>query len=91
MAIVSPDAQFTLLDSNSKKMMVVEDISKKLQLKNVKIHLGRAEDLNNKFDFMFGRAVASIPKFLGFSSHLLDDNSKVMPTGTSLGTVGMML
>ncbi len=71
MAIACPDAQFTLLDSNGKKMAVVEDIKNKLKLKNVRIIKSRAEEFREEFDFMLGRAVSAVPSFLSFSSHFL--------------------
>eukprot|EP00746_Dinoflagellata_sp_MGD_P012560 gnl/MRDRNA2_/MRDRNA2_126836_c0_seq1.p1 gnl/MRDRNA2_/MRDRNA2_126836_c0~~gnl/MRDRNA2_/MRDRNA2_126836_c0_seq1.p1 ORF type:complete len:363 (+),score=69.23 gnl/MRDRNA2_/MRDRNA2_126836_c0_seq1:187-1275(+) len=76
MSIVNPEAHFTLLDSIGKKMMVVEDLVTKLGLSNVSVVRSRAEALTDrKFDFMLGRAVADIPTFLGFSSHLINDAS----------------
>jgi 16S rRNA (guanine(527)-N(7))-methyltransferase RsmG len=78
LAIVNPHATFTLLDSNSKKMMVVEDIVNRLGLHNVRVRRSRAEDLSpeeSRYDFMLGRAVSAIPTFLGFASHLIDPNS----------------
>ena len=79
MAIACPDAQFTLLDSNGKKMAVVEDIKNKLKLKNVRIIKSRAEEFKEEFDFMLGRAVSAVPSFLSFSSHFLGS----MPKSTS--------
>eukprot|EP01041_Mallomonas_annulata_P012278 gene12278-25817_t len=85
MAILCPQAEFTLVDSNTKKMMVVEDIATKLQLKNVRVLKIRAEEISDKYDFIFGRAVAAIPKFLGFSAHLLDPHS---PSAQTIGPMG---
>ena len=44
MAILNPQAEFTLLDSVGKKLVVVEDIRKSLQLDNVRVVNARAED-----------------------------------------------
>lgn len=77
LAIACPNTQFTLIDSNVKKMMVVQDLVDSLGLKNVRVICNRAEKLNENFDFMLGRAVSNLPNFLSFSSHLLDGNSKV--------------
>jgi 16S rRNA (guanine527-N7)-methyltransferase len=76
LAIVCPNAQFTLMDSNGKKALVVQSIAQTLGLPNVRVVNARAEALTEKFDFMLGRAVTKIPNFLSFSSHLLDENSK---------------
>lgn len=77
MSIVCPDAKFTLVDSNMKKIMVVKDIAAQLKLPNVDIRRCRAEEINDKYDFLMGRAVADVPTFLGFSAHLLDKDSRV--------------
>lgn len=68
LAICYPQASFTLMDSIAKKIMVVEDIVKGMQLKNVKAIRGRAEELPAKqsFDFVLGRAVTRIPRFHGW-------------------------
>ena len=90
-AIVCPDAQFTLLDSNSKKMMVVKDIASSLGLKNVRIICDRAEKVNETFDFMLGRSVSAVPTFLGFSSQFINEKSTAVskphaPTGVQIGS-----
>lgn len=72
LAIVSPQATFTLIDSNSKKMMVVADLVSALGLGGrVKVVKGRAEEHADKYDFLLGRAVSAMPNFLSFSAHLL--------------------
>ena len=55
LAIINPTASFTLLDSNRKKMMVVQDIVNSLDLNNVKVITSRAElYTTEKFDFILG-------------------------------------
>lgn len=81
MAICCPNASFTLLDSNTKKMAIVEDIRSSLGLSNVKVVRARAEAFQERFDFMLGRAVSAVPTFLGFSSHFLDINSLFSDSG----------
>ena len=71
MAISFPETQFTLLDSNSKKITVVTDIATKLNLTNVNPIWSRAENIVDKYDYIIGRAVSAIPNFLDFSSHLI--------------------
>jgi 16S rRNA (guanine527-N7)-methyltransferase len=55
MAIVNPEAHFTLIDSNSKKMKVVQNIVDTLKLPNVKVVCSRAEDYHEKHDFILGK------------------------------------
>jgi len=68
MAICYPQANFTLMDSIAKKMMVVDDICSRMQLPNVEIIRGRAGELPKKksYDFVLGRAVTALPVFFGW-------------------------
>ena len=55
-------------------MAIVSEIASPavLNLTNVHVVVSRAEDHTvPKYDYMLGRAVAAIPTFLGFSSHLI--------------------
>ena len=76
MAIACPNASFTLLDSNGKKITAVKDMAESIGLKNVKTVNARAEDINETYDFMMGRAVSAVPTFLGFSSHFVNGKSQ---------------
>ena len=64
LAMMFPDVQFTLVDSIGKKIKVVEAIAKSLELHNVISLNARFESVKQKFDFITGRAVASLPIFL---------------------------
>ena len=82
LAICNPTSHFTLVDSNGKKMMVVEDIKNKLNLHNVHVLKTRAENFKDeKFDYILGRSVSAVPTFLGFSSHLVDNSSAAVNSG----------
>mmetsp|Transcript_3073 Transcript_3073/g.4142 ORF Transcript_3073/g.4142 Transcript_3073/m.4142 type:complete len:367 (-) Transcript_3073:242-1342(-) len=72
LAIAFPDTQFLLLDSVGKKLTVVADMAEQLQLSNVKVHHGRAEELTGqKFDVATGRAVSSLDQLCTWMQHLL--------------------
>jgi 16S rRNA (guanine(527)-N(7))-methyltransferase RsmG len=71
LAVLFPNASFTLLDSTAKKIKAVREVSKSLQLRNVKFVVSRAEDYHGAYDFILGRAVADLPTFLSFTAHLL--------------------
>lgn len=76
LAILCPNASFTLLDSSEKKMKIVSDMVKVLGLKNVNVVTCRAEQYRDQqFDVVLGRAVASIPDFLSYSAHFLTDSA----------------
>ncbi len=64
LAILFPEAKFTLVDSIGKKIKVVNEIAKVLELKNVKAIQIRAEELEGSFDFIVSRAVTRMPVFL---------------------------
>ncbi len=66
MAICYPQARFTLVDSVGKKIRVVEDITKRLNLKNVEVRNCRVETLKSPFDFVTGRAVADLTAFINW-------------------------
>lgn len=63
LAVMFPGARFTLCDSVGKKTIVAREISNMLGLGNVEIDNARAESLNEKFDFVVSRAVASLTDF----------------------------
>jgi len=87
LSIINPGAHVTLLDSNSKKMTVVDDICNRLCLNNVQVRCARAEALEGEhFDFMLGRAVSAMPNFLSFSSHLIAPSSSSPPMKMSVLT-----
>ena len=63
LAVMFLGARFTLCDSVGKKTIVAREISNMLGLGNVEIVNARAESLNEKFDFVVSRAVASLTDF----------------------------
>lgn len=63
LAVMFPGARFTLCDSVGKKTIVAREISNMLGLGNVEIVNARAESMNEKFDFVVSRAVASLTDF----------------------------
>lgn len=71
LAIACPDTQFTLLDSCAKKTKIVQDLARSLDLRNVRVVTSRTEDFHETFDFIVGRGVSALPKFLDMAQHLL--------------------
>src|ERR1700748_4017169 len=55
LAILFPETQFYLVDSIGKKIKVVQEVAKALELKNVRASHNRAEEINEKFDFIVSR------------------------------------
>lgn len=71
LAVAFPQVHFTLLDSVGKKVAAVEDMAAQLGLSNVTAIHGRAEEQKARFDFVLGRAVTALPRFLGWTADLL--------------------
>jgi len=72
LAIVSPDAEFTLIDSVAKKMKAVDGFIDALELDNAETLVGRAEDIGRNmeyresFDLVVSRATAYFPTLLEY-------------------------
>jgi 16S rRNA (guanine527-N7)-methyltransferase len=82
LAIFYPNCQFTLVDGIGKKIMVVNDLIEKLELKNVKALSVRAELLKEKFDFVTNRAVAPVDDILRWTQKLIHQKHKhKLPNG----------
>lgn len=63
LAILFPDTHFHLVDSIGKKIIVVKDVVKQLNLSNVEGQQARAEELVRKYDFIISRAVTRMANF----------------------------
>jgi len=63
LAMVMPEAEFTLCDSIGKKVKVAQAVADGLGLKNVKCVNARAEELPGQFDWVVSRAVTSLDNF----------------------------
>lgn len=64
LAVMFPNAEFTLCDSIGKKIIVATEVSKGLGLKNVTTINARAESLHETFDYIVSRAVTSLDNFM---------------------------
>lgn len=82
LAILFPQSEFLLVDSIGKKIKVVNEVTAALGLKNVKAIQARAENLNEKFDFVVSRAVTALPVFSGWVKQLIrSGNEHQLPNG----------
>lgn len=73
LAIFYPEVEFYLIDGIRKKIMVVEEISKALNLSNVRARQIRAEEVKDRFDFVVSRAVAPLEQLVRWSIPLTSD------------------
>ncbi len=71
LAIVHPERQFTLLDSNNKKIMFAQHVAGLLNLDNVSALKGRGEDYapGHGFDTVIARALAALPRLVEIAGH----------------------
>ncbi len=82
LAILFPEATFTLVDSIGKKVRLLEELLEELELKNARPLCGRMEELNLKADFVVSRAVTAFPKLHQWTSKLIIPGHKQsMPNG----------
>ena len=82
LAILLPKVDFFLVDSIGKKIKVVRAVAEELGLKNIRTAHERAENINEKFDFVVSRAVTRMPAFLKWveGKFSLDCNNNI-PNG----------
>lgn len=66
LAVLFPEARFTLVDSIGKKVRVAEEVASALGLQNVRAVHGRAEQVAGTFDFVVTRAVAGMKPLIGW-------------------------
>jgi len=80
LAIVFPNKQFTLLDSNSKKTSFLKQAMRDLNLQNINIATCRLETYQpeKRFDCVTSRAFASLSDFVNFTHRLIKANGQLL-------------
>lgn len=80
LAILRPDMNFVLLDSNGKKIRFVRQASLELGLANVTAVQQRVEEYRPEagFDCLVARAFTDLPRMLALSAHLRNPNSLLL-------------
>lgn len=82
LAIIFPNVNFHLIDKVGKKIDVVANIVRTLKLKNVKTNWINVEKINNRYDFVISRSVASYDKiFKNCESIFLSVNKNEFENG----------
>ncbi|MGO1596063.1 MAG: 16S rRNA (guanine(527)-N(7))-methyltransferase RsmG [Sphingobacterium sp.] len=64
LAILFPHVEFHLVDSIGKKIKVVREIAQAIGLRNVEAYHMRAEQIDEKYDFVVSRAVTRLADFI---------------------------
>ena len=72
--IFYPHLEITLVDAREKKLKFLDEVIKKIDLKDIKTKHIRAEDYSENFDIVTARAVANIEKLLDYTMHLVKKN-----------------
>lgn len=82
LAILFPQATFTLVDSIRKKIRLVEELCALMKLKNVIPVNQRMENLDTQADFVVSRAVTSFPRLYSWTqARIRPGLSGSMPNG----------
>lgn len=82
LAILFPEVQFQLVDSIGKKIKVVREIAHAIGLKNVEADHIRAEQLDQKYDFVISRAVTRLGEFYPWiRNRFSKTNKNALPNG----------
>lgn len=68
LSILFPETRFVLLDSIAKKIRVVNEAVKQLEIRNVIAVNSRAEQHNGQYNFVVTRAVAAYPELVKWTS-----------------------
>jgi 16S rRNA (guanine527-N7)-methyltransferase len=76
LAILFPETQFFLVDSIGKKIKVVKEVASALGLQNLKAEHLRAEQVDEKFDFVVSRAVTRLKEFYPWVKGKFNKQSK---------------
>lgn len=73
LAIAMPDAQFVLLDSNGKKIRFLNEVKRRLDLKNLETVQFRVENYHpaQGFDTVTSRAFSSLEQMIHWTQHLV--------------------
>lgn len=71
LAIMFPQTEFYLIDGTGKKITVVNAVRDAIGLDNVVAEQKRAEEVKEKFDFVTGRAVMTLPEIANLAGNKL--------------------
>lgn len=82
LAILFPDSHFKLIDGTTKKIHVVEEVSKSIGLKNVTAQQIRGEEETGHYDFVVSRAVMPLPDLVKIvKKNIAKEQRNALPNG----------
>lgn len=76
LALLQPERQFTLVDSNGKKARFLREAVRALKLGHVRVFEGRVQDVPGQFDCITARAFATLADMLDWAGRLLADGGR---------------
>jgi len=71
LAILAPEREHVLIDSNGKKIRFVREAVRALRLENVRVEQARVESARGSYDCVTARAFAALKDMLVLGGHLL--------------------
>jgi 16S rRNA (guanine527-N7)-methyltransferase len=80
LAILYPEKEVHLLDSNSKKTRFLVQVKSELGLDNIYVHHARVESFtaSQRYDVVLSRAFASLADMVGSCEHLLSESGQFL-------------
>lgn len=82
LAIMFPESRFHLVDRIGKKLKVVDDISERIGLSNIKTQHGDIKEVKGSFDFVVSRAVMNLNEMIPLVRKLVSKTCiNAMPNG----------
>ncbi len=75
LAILFPEVRFFLADSIGKKIKVVNEVARALELKNIEARQIRVEQVDRTFDFVVSRAVTDLEAFTKWTFYKIHGKS----------------
>ena len=76
LAILFPETHFHLVDSIGKKIKVVKEVSQAAEIINIQATHARAEEIDEKFDFVVSRAVTQLKDFYPWVKNRFNKQSR---------------
>lgn len=78
--IIYPNLKITLVDSLKKRITFLNEVIRKLDLKNIETIHERIENIKDRhFDIMTTRAVANLSKLLNYTNKIIDSTTLFIP------------
>jgi 16S rRNA (guanine527-N7)-methyltransferase len=76
LAILFPETRFHLVDTIGKKIKVVDEVSRAINLNNLQTTHARAEQIHGKFNFIVSRAVTQLKEFYPWIKDKFSNDSR---------------